>query len=205
MTDNTPLKPQLWTERPPEETIRVYREWAENYDSDLAKRGYYTPLRIADALAPYKDTITGPILDFGCGTGISGVALAAGGFNQIHGTDITEEMLKKAEEKRVYEKLWLSSAGDMPATPGTYQLIVAAGVISLGAAPAETLSQVLDALATGGLLALSFNDPTLKNGRYDKVLDNELNSGRATILFREHGPHLGDLDMGSDVLIISKT
>lgn len=204
MTEKTPLKPQLWTDRDPKETIQIYTEWADKYDSDLAKRGYYTPLRIANALLPYKDTISGPILDFGCGTGISGIALAEVGFDKIHGTDITPEMLKKAEEKAIYEKLWLSNAGDAPCEQGAFQLIVAAGVISLGAAPAETLSVVLDAMESGGVLAFSFNDPTLENGSYDKVLDDEIDYGRAKIVFREHGPHLGDLDMGSDVIILQK-
>jgi len=204
MSDKTPLKPQLWSDRDPVDTIQVYTEWADSYDSDLAMRGYFTPVRIAKALGSYKDNISGPILDFGCGTGISGLALAEEGFAQIHGTDITPEMLKKAEAKSIYEKLWLSNPGDPPAQPGTYQLIVAAGVISLGAAPAETLSDVLDALSSGGILALSFNDPTLENGNYDKVLSGEIEERRATVLFREHGPHLRDLDMGSDVIILQK-
>ena len=142
MTDKAIMTPKLWTDRAPEETIQVYKEWADEYDSDLAKRGYYSPLRIADALKPYQNMISGPILDFGCGTGISGEALQQIGFDDIHGTDITDEMLKKAEDKGIYSKLWLSQPGDAPAKPGTYDLIVAAGVISLGAAPAEILSDV---------------------------------------------------------------
>ncbi len=198
------MKPQLWTDRAPAETIQVYKEWADEYDSDLAKRGYYTPLRIADALKPYRNQISGPVLDFGCGTGISGEALRLVGFNELHGTDITEEMLKKAEDKNIYQRLWLSKPGDAPAKPGDYDLIVAAGVISLGAAPAEILSDVLNSLAIGGLLALSFNDPTLECLKYDKVLEDEINAKRAKILFREHGPHIGDLNMGSDVIVIQR-
>ena len=198
------MKPQLWTDRAPAETIQVYKEWADEYDSDLAKRGYYTPLRIADALKPYRNQISGPVLDFGCGTGISGEALRLVGFNELHGTDITEEMLKKAEDKNIYQRLWLSKPGDAPAKPGDYDLIVAAGVISLGAAPAEILSDVLNSLAIGGLLALSFNDPTLECLKYDKVLEDEINAKRAKVLFREHGPHIGDLNMGSDVIVIQR-
>ena len=198
------MKPQLWTDRAPAETIQVYKEWADEYDSDLAKRGYYTPLRIADALKPYRNQISGPVLDFGCGTGISGEALRLVGFNELHGTDITEEMLKKAEDKNIYQRLWLSKPGDAPAKPGDYDLIVAAGVISLGAAPAEILSDVLNSLAIGGLLALSFNDPTLECLKYDKVLEDEINAKRVKVLFREHGPHIGDLNMGSDVIVIQR-
>ncbi|MDG2339835.1 MAG: methyltransferase domain-containing protein [Paracoccaceae bacterium] len=205
MTDKAPLRPILWTERTTEETIQVYTDWADTYDSDLATRGYRTPMRIAQALQPYKDELTGPILDFGCGTGLSGIVLAEAGYRNLHGTDITAEMLKIAETKNVYDKIWQSSVGDISVSPGDYNLIVAAGVISLGAAQPEILSDVLDVLDIGGLLAFSFNDPTLENKSYDAALDAEVSAGRAKVLFREHGPHLDDPAMGSDVIILRRT
>lgn len=204
MSDKTPLRPKLWTNRSIEETIEIYSDWASSYDSDITKRGYFTPLRIAEALRPYRDTLQGPVLDFGCGTGVSGSALAAVGFAPLHGTDITEEMLKQAEVKGIYEKLWKSEPGQSPAKPGEYSLIVAAGVISIGAAPPETLSLCIDALSPDGLMALSFNDPTLEDGSYDAVLMDEVASGRVEFLFREHGPHLNDLDMGSDIIVLRR-
>lgn len=198
------MRPKLWTERPVSETIELYTDWAESYDHDVTSRGYHTPRRIAEALRLYKDDINGPVLDFGCGTGISGVALTMVGFDQIHGTDITEEMLNKANEKNVYRKLWHSQPGDIPAAPGTYQLIVAAGVVSLGAAPPETLSLILDALASGSFAAISFNEPTLNDGRFDAVLNEEIDAKRCEIVFRENGPHLDDMDMTSDVIILRR-
>jgi predicted TPR repeat methyltransferase len=204
MAEKTPIQPQLWTERPVEETIAVYRDWAASYDDDLAKRGYQTPMRIAQALLPFRDQITGPILDFGCGTGLSGLALKAAGFGPLHGVDITAEMLALAESKAVYDKLWLGTPGTVPAQPGDYGLIVAAGVISLGAAPPETLGQCLDALAPGALLALSFNDPTLEAGTFDAALLEQVTQGRAEVLVREHGPHLDDIGMGSDVMVLRR-
>lgn len=204
MTEKKPLQPILWTERSTEETIQVYTDWADTYDSDLEIRGYQTPSRIVEALLPYKNTLNGPILDFGCGTGLAGIILANAGFNQLHGTDITAEMLKIAETKNVYDKIWQSSVGNISVSPGDYSLIVAAGVISLGAAPPEILSDVLDAMAVGALLAFSFNDPTIENGTYDKVLDAEVSSGRVEVLFREHGPHLAEPVMGSDVIILRR-
>lgn len=204
MTDDTsPIKPKLWTPRPVEETIAVYRDWANNYDSDLTKGGYHTPLRIAAALAPLLQG-RGPVLDFGCGTGMSGSALAALGIGPLHGTDITDSMLELAETKGIYDKLWLGEPGAQPAEPGTYAAIVAAGVVSLGAAPPETLDQLVDALAPGDFLALSFNDPTLADGRYDARLQDHLNQKTVVLEFREHGPHLDSMEMGSDVIVLRR-
>ena len=198
------MRPQLWTERPVEETIAVYRDWADSYDADVTGRGYRTPARIARILKPYLPSGHGPILDFGCGTGISGAALAAEGIGPLHGTDITGEMIAIAQGKGLYEKLWIGSPGASPTMPGEYDVIVAAGVVSLGAAPPETLGTLIDALVPGGLLILSFNDPTLENGSYDTELQKHLESGAVSLIAREHGPHLDDLQMGSDVILLRR-
>lgn len=204
MTDeHDVLKPALWTARPVAETIAVYADWAATYDAEVTARGYRTPDRLAEALTGFVDPAT-PILDFGCGTGISGMALTRAGFGVIDGTDVTAQMLEKATNLRVYRKTWVSTADSLGCTPGSYDVIAAVGVISLGAAPAETLPFVLGHLAPGGLLALSFNDPTLADASYGAALQEAIDQGQARILFREHGPHLEDVGMGSDVIILRR-
>ncbi len=204
MSNKTPLRPQLWSERPVEETISVYDAWADSYDHDITGRGYRTPRRIARALRTRLEPAAA-ILDFGCGTGISGEALSLAGFGTIDGTDISERMLEMARGKNLYRKLWLGQPGETPVQPGTYQAIVAAGVVSLGAAPPETFDRLMEALAPGGLLALSFNDPTIADGRYDARLDAWTARDRAEVVLREHGPHLDDLDMGADIIILRRS
>ena len=204
MTDNNPFKQTLWIDRSVEDTIEMYKDWADSYEDDVSGRGYRTPFRMAEALANFKSEFSGPILDFGCGTGYSGVALVSAGFEQLHGTDITPEMLEKAKEKKIYQSLWLANAGDAPSQVGEYECIFAAGVISLGAAPPETLSQCLDVLSKGGLLILSFNQPTVADGSFDRVLDEEVERGRAQLAFRETGPHFEHIEMTSDVIILRR-
>ncbi|HHS89426.1 MAG TPA: class I SAM-dependent methyltransferase [Rhodobacteraceae bacterium] len=203
MNKKTPLRPQLWSDRPVEETISVYDDWAQDYDDEITERGYRTPARIARALQGRLKP-EAEILDFGCGTGISGRALTGAGFATIDGTDISPRMLEIARGKKLYRKLWLGEPGTVPAEPGTYDAIVAAGVVSLGAAPPETLDHLMEALAPGGVLALSFNDPTIADDRYGARLDGWVADKRAELLLREHGPHLDDLDMGADVIILRR-
>ncbi|MEM9786419.1 MAG: methyltransferase domain-containing protein [Pseudomonadota bacterium] len=195
------MRPALWTPRPVEETIAVYADWAATYDDDVTKRGYHTPRRIADAL---KDIAKCDqhILDFGCGTGISGQALKAAGFTQIDGTDITAQMLDHAIARGIYNKTWLSQPDELSFGRGAYPIIVAAGVVSLGAAPPDLLGDLVSKLIPGNLLALSFNDPTLADESYAKALGHEVGEGRVEVIFREHGPHLDDADMGADVIIL---
>ena len=81
----------LWQPRSPEETKALYTDWAKTYDSDVTGAGYATPGRVARALAEVAD-LTAPLLDFGCGTGLSGVALAAEGFTAIDGVGKRKEV-----------------------------------------------------------------------------------------------------------------
>jgi predicted TPR repeat methyltransferase len=196
---NETMKPELWTPRPVSETVQVYTDWADQYDADVRERGYVTPMRIAEALEGHVRPGT-TILDFGCGTGLSGLALKSKGFGPLHGTDITAAMVEQAEEKGIYDQLWVSEPGE--ALPEGYDVIVAAGVVSLGAAPPETFDFLLDSLAADGILALSFNDPTLEDGSYDARLNARADA--FTMLFRAHGPHLAQSDMGADVMVLRR-
>ncbi|WP_084860422.1 class I SAM-dependent DNA methyltransferase [Salibaculum halophilum] len=201
MTDDTSTPANLWTPRPVEETIDVYRDWAGAYDSDLETFDYRTPDRLTAALARHVAAET-TVLDFGCGTGISGAALLRAGFAHLHGTDVVAEMVEIARDKNLYDDLWVGAPG--AALPRNYDAIVAVGVVSLGAAPPETLSLLIRHLTPGGILAMSFNDPTIENGTYDAVLDAHVAAGDVALLSREHGPHLAAKDMGSDVIVLRR-
>ena len=96
------MKPELWTARPIKETVQVYTDWADAYDSDVNAWGYVTPDRIAAAMAHFLAP-NEPILDFGCGTGLSGQALRNVGLGPLHGCDITEAMVDQARDKDIYE------------------------------------------------------------------------------------------------------
>ena len=199
MADNT-FDPKLWTRRSPEETRDLYTGWAATYDADVTAAGYATPTRLASALAAASPDLMAPILDFGCGTGLSGRALKAAGFTTLDGTDITPEMLEKAEALGIYRTLWASVPGAAP--PPGYAAIAAIGVVSLGAAPPETLETLLGALESGGLLGLSYNDATLADPDYMAALDTA--QTRADLIHDAYGPHLPARDMGSRVYVLRK-
>ncbi len=207
MTDKK-LAPPLWKPRSVAETQAIYAEWADHYDQDVAAMNYATPMRVADAVRPFVPT-TASILDFGCGTGLSGLALAKAGYALIDGADINKEMLKFAYSKyvdgrAVYRNLSLGAAGHVQAAPGDYMCIVATGVISLGAAPPDLLRTLLKALAPQAFLAFSYNDPTLSDANYASALDSVLADGTARLRFREHGPHLSREVTGSDVIVLQR-
>jgi len=196
----------LWTKRTVEETQKIYADWAERYDADVAEWGYATPARIALALRQCSANAKKPVLDFGCGTGISGVALKSVGFDVIDGTDISPEMLEQADARGIYRQVWKGEPGSLGHIKrGDYSIITATGVVSLGAAPPETLDILVAALGPGGLLAFSYNDATLADRAYTDQLDIAVLAPDIEMVFEEHGHHLPAKNMNSTVYILQKT
>ncbi len=89
----------------PEEVGRLYRQWAESYDSDLEAFGYVAPaigVSIFQGLIPSKTAV---VHDAGCGTGKVGELLASAGYKNLHGRDFSDDMLAVANSRGCYLSL----------------------------------------------------------------------------------------------------
>ncbi|MEQ9348414.1 MAG: class I SAM-dependent methyltransferase [Thalassospira sp.] len=93
------------TDASPEALAAYYDKWAGSYDTDLPKMGYDAPVRAAAIMQGQNVALDAPILDAGCGTGLTGLALADLGYRDITGIDISLESLQAAEAKGVYRHL----------------------------------------------------------------------------------------------------
>ncbi|SDC15590.1 class I SAM-dependent DNA methyltransferase [Ruegeria marina] len=189
----------------PKDTQAHYDKWAGSYDEELTENGYATPDRLALALWEIRPDGQMPVLDFGCGTGLSGLALRRAGFQVLDGMDPTPGMLEAAQDKGIYRTL---SGFDITAAPpipqGAYRAITAIGVIGQGAAPPETIDHLLRALPKGGVLGFSLNDIALADRAYIGRLNDWLDMGAARLLARNSGPHLPGIDLNSDIFIVEK-
>ncbi len=182
----------------------LYDEWATSYDQDLEVSGYATPVRVAETIDAHLDDRDAPILDFGCGSGMSGRALADAGFTTIDGADLSSGMLEQADRSGVYRRLWQLTAGELDVTPGAYRAVVACGVISVGAAPASTLSLIASAVGPGDLLVFSYNDHTLDDADYTStlaaLLDADFEQSAA-----ESGVHIASRGSTSTVYVLRRS
>lgn len=194
---------RVYAARTADETRDIYDAWAATYEAEVAKNGYVTPGRCAAALADATADLTAPVLDFGCGTGLSGLALKLAGFSNIHGVDLSPEMLGQAEAKGVYAST-RQVAADEAIAPGQYPSIAAIGVIGAGAAPIGVLDMLMNALGSGGRAVFSFNDHTLEDPVHEARVMEWTDCGAARLLFREHGDHLPGIGMKSTVYILEK-
>lgn len=187
-------------------TQAFYQDWAETYDTEVQQNGYVTPGRCAIALAVAADDLGAPVLDIGCGTGLSGLALRKAGFTTIDGIDLTEEMLVRA---RSYDGLYRDlRAGDVMEegliAPGQYANMAAIGVLSPGHAPAELIDTVLGALESGGCFTFSLNDHALADPSFEGRIRENVDAGWAQLVSKNHGEHLPGIDLSSTVYVLRR-
>jgi predicted TPR repeat methyltransferase len=89
----------------PREVADRYDGWARSYDTDLASWSYQAPAVVAETVLLRHPT-AGAVLDVGCGTGLVGRALRAGGFaGRIHGLDLSAASLRIADAEGAYVTL----------------------------------------------------------------------------------------------------
>ncbi len=188
-----------------EDTQDFYADWAATYDAEVAEHGYVTPGRCGKALARFAQNKNAPLLDVGCGTGLSGSALAKSGFDTIDGCDLTPEMLSKAKELNLYRRLWQSDPdSDLDYAAGDYKLFAAIGVIGAGAARLGLFHEIIAKMLSGDLFVFSFNDHTLEHPEYEGALMDCLDCGACQLLFKEYGEHLINVGMKSRVYVLRK-
>lgn len=89
----------------PRQVADRYDEWARSYDDDLAEWSYQAPAVVAETVVA-RHPMAASALDVGCGTGLVGRALRAGGFTgRILGLDISQASLEIAQQSGAYDSL----------------------------------------------------------------------------------------------------
>ncbi len=198
MTDKAYLS-KVYNLKSPDAVRDYYDAWSDSYDHELMSQGYATPSRCAAALLALDTPPDASILDFGCGTGVSGEAFGAAGFTNLHGCDLSAEMLAKAKAKAIYQKTFVVPAGaDLPKG---YDVVAAVGVIGAGSAPPEAFDAAISAVKPGGLFVWSYNDHALEDPRFPAKTTEHMANG-ADLVFEEHGPHIPGIGLSSTVYVL---
>jgi predicted TPR repeat methyltransferase len=136
----------------------LFDRYAARFDADLEGRlRYRTPSLLAALLeeAGVAPDASRRVLDLGCGTGLSGVALKPFA-RRLTGLDLSPRMLAEARKRGIYDALeeadllsWL------PAQRGRFDLVAAADVLNYLGDLAPALHAIAGALAEAGLAAFS--------------------------------------------------
>lgn len=154
------------------DVAQYYDEWADDYDETLAQWRYEAPERVAAhmraALAP--DAI---ILDAGCGTGLSGKALARVGFKTIDGMDVSQRSLDFADALGVYRSLRHVDMQDLPLPHGDdiYDGLACVGVLTYVPDSIGILREFCRILKAGGFMVLTQRSDLLEERDFRATLE----------------------------------
>lgn len=161
---------EVYRERTVEDQREIYRDWAETYDQQTT--GEFGWIGFNTAAAEFSTRVhdkQSRILDAGCGTGLSGKALHDLGYSNLHGRDLSPEMLAKASTRRVYQTL---SEIDLtqPIEEEPFDAVISVGVFGFGPPEPEHIRHLVDVTRRGGLVILTVNGKGWKDRNWDKVL-----------------------------------
>lgn len=139
----------------PEDSVALYRDWAETYDASFAEaHGYVVPARVAAIFR--EEGGRGPVLDIGAGTGLVGAAL---GDIEADAIDISREMLEVAGAKGLYRnRIVADLTGPLEIADAAYSGFVSAGTFTHGHVGPKCLPELMRIAAKNALFVLSINE-----------------------------------------------
>lgn len=147
-----------------EGAVKLYDEWADSYDATLMSWGYEAPERVT-AFLNERIRSDGKVLDLGCGTGLSGVALTKGGLNGAHvGVDISPKSIEIASKLGCYSGgAFVGSLEEAISSEvvgkGPFEAVISVGVLSYVHNFEVLWKEVLRVLAPGGWLIVTHRTP----------------------------------------------
>jgi predicted TPR repeat methyltransferase len=172
-----------------DDTAKAYADWAATYDSETAALGYALPFQILSWVTRYVPAGDGPLLDAGCGTGLSGPTLKVLGYDAIEGLDLSADMLAIAGSRGAYGKLTQAAIGDpLPWPDGHFRAFFSTGVFTISHAPASGLHELARITRKGGHAIFTVRDQVLETGGFRDVFADLERQGKWRLL--EEAPWL---------------
>ena len=190
-TENTPerLLARAYALRndDPEETLKLYADWAETYDQTMLDGlAYRSPRRIATLTAVSEPRRGARVLDVGCGTGLLAACLREEGFTRIDGLDYSAPMLAVAQREGRIDKAFLRDLNQpLEMDDGGYEVLVSTGTFTHGHVSAGCLPNLLSLLCPGGRLICTVHRDVWDEGGFSAGLQSLARSGVATLRSRE--------------------
>lgn len=160
----------VYTAKDPRALSEAYDIWAASYDSETASLGYLLPFLISAWVTRHVPAGEGPLLDAGCGTGLTGPSLKALGYDEIEGLDLSPEMLSIARGRNAYGELKQATLGEtLPWPDGYFRAFFSTGVFTMGHAPASGLHDLVRITRKGGHAIFTVRDQVFEGGGFRDV------------------------------------
>jgi predicted TPR repeat methyltransferase len=158
MADKTPDLGAAYALETPDDSKRLYAEWAKSYDQGFAvEMDYQMPRRVAEIYGEVAQG-AGPVADVGAGTGLVVEHMAGREGLKIDALDISAEMLAVAAKRGIYRGfIQCDLTQRLPIEDGTYGAVISAGTFTHGHVGPDALDEVLRIARSGAVFVLGIN------------------------------------------------
>lgn len=191
-----------------DECRNAYDAWAEQFDGDIALQDYVAPMHVARALIDAGADLTkAEILDAGCGTGLSGVALVNAGAKVMDGLDFSEGMLKMAAKTGIYRSLKPADLSKpIPETQdGSYDVVTCVGTLTHGHVKAvPALEEFVRVVRRGGFIGATILDDIWEADGYADEVKRLESRGLVKIVSTESKDYRKAADVSAMILVLKK-
>lgn len=193
------------------EVIDRYDGWAATgYEADLAEWGYEVPSVVASIVAEHLSadragSLTLPVMDAGCGTGLCGLALRAEGIDRLAGMDMSVKSLTLADERSIYGDLYEVDLTELPLPfpDNTFAAVTCAGVLTYLPDTAGILREFLRITAPGGAVIVSQRTDLWSERDCVNAIAGLIVDGLCDAEFSEPSPYLpGHPEYADDIQVI---
>ncbi len=147
---------QAYGLKTPADSVRLYRDWSDSYDSGFARRmDYRLPYVVADVFLDLAGPGDAPVLDAGAGTGLVAERLDG---RAVDALDISPDMLAVAAGKGLYRATLVADmTATLPIDDAAYGGVVSAGTFTHGHVGPDAFDELLRVARPGALFVLSIN------------------------------------------------
>jgi len=140
----------------------TYNKWSATYEEDMLGMGYPGPASCANIVRNlnYAPEST-RILDMAAGTGLVGVELSKLGYKNVDASDMSPEIIKKALEKGVYNRMFRCTMGEerFDSDDAMYDVVTIIGCFSIPVKH-QAFQEMHRVLKPGGHIVANFRPNT---------------------------------------------
>ena len=182
-------------------------------DHDLgdSSQGYVAPINAAKTILQYYNSGNvrqSTVLDAGCGTGLSGIAVreALGREAVIHGIDISTGMLDTAVKTGVYRSLKPANLSEsLSISDGSYDVVVCVGTLTAGhVGPVPALREFVRVCRSGGLVVATVRENIWSERGYEAEVERLSSTGIAKLRSASSMPYREGQGVNAKMLVLEK-
>ncbi|KAK3216399.1 hypothetical protein GRF29_8g3162040 [Pseudopithomyces chartarum] len=176
---------RVFAAKSPDESRKLYDQWASSYDADMQKWSFTAPRIVAQLAQKYLEIspADATVVDAGCGSGLVGTELAKLGFKTVDGLDLSDGMLKVARNSGAYRDLNIADLTQrLEAKDGAYDALVCSGTFTHGHLGPEPLPEFTRIVKAGGILVITVLETFWKEGNFEDVVKKLEGDGIVQVL-----------------------